>query len=257
MYNYLVSVITASYNSESFILRTIRSVQAQTMQDWEMLITDDCSKDTTVDILKEQAALDPRIKYFVLEKNSGAGVARNTSIEHASGRYIAFLDGDDMWSPLKLEKQISFMKTNNCAMSYTSHLTCDELDNVNGIVVCPKKHSLSDSKRDNKLGFSTVMYDTEKVGKIFMPSIRKRQDWGLNMSVLKKCGIAYGLVEPLTFYRRGQESLSKNKMTLAKYHIAVYQEVLGWSKIRAMLWQLFVYMPCWTWKKIVIRLYNR
>lgn len=257
MTKHMVSVITASYNSEAFILRTIRSVQAQTMQDWEMLITDDCSKDGTVDILKEQANLDSRIKFFVLKQNSGAGAARNASIEHASGRYIAFLDGDDMWSPLKLEKQLAFMKKKDCAMSYTSHLTCDELDNVNGIVVCPKKHTLLDSMRDNKLGFSTVMYDTEKVGKVFMPSIRKRQDWGLNMSVLKKCGTAYGLVEPLTYYRRGQESLSKNKMTLAKYHIAVYQEVLGWSKIRATLWQYLVYMPCWSWKKIVVSLYNR
>lgn len=257
MTKYMVSIITASYNSEAFILKTIRSVQAQTMQDWEMLITDDCSKDGTVDILKEQAALDSRIKYYVLEKNSGAGVARNTSIEHASGRYIAFLDGDDMWSPLKLEKQLSFMKKKDCAMSYTSHLTCDESDNVNGIVVCPKEHKLSDSKRDNKLGFSTVMYDTEKVGKVFMPTIRKRQDWGLNMTVLKQCGVAYGLVEPLTFYRRGQESLSKNKLSLAKYHIAVYQVVLGWSKTRATLWLLFVYMPCWTWKRFIVRLYNR
>ena len=253
----IVSIITATYNTEAFIKRTIQSVQNQSFQDWEMLITDDCSKDGTVDILKEQSSLDPRIKYFVLEKNSGAGVARNTSIVHASGRYIAFLDGDDMWSPLKLEKQLSFMQKNDCAMSYTSYLTCDEEDEVNGIVVCPREHSLSDSKRDNKPGFSTVMYDTEKVGKVFMPTIRKRQDWGLNMTVLRKCGKAYGLVEPLTLYRRGQESLSKNKKTLAKYHVAVYQVVLGWSKLKATLWFLFVYMPCWTWKRFVVSLYNR
>lgn len=257
MSNPIVSIITATYNSESFVSRTIRSVQEQTMQDWEMLITDDCSKDGTVALLKEQAEMDSRIKYFVLDKNSGAGVARNNSIEHASGRYIAILDGDDMWAPTKLEKQIAFMREKDCAMSYTSYLTCDEEDHVNGIVVCPKRHTLSDSKRDNKPGFSTVMYDTEKVGKVFMPTIRKRQDWGLNMTLLKQCGVAYGMIEPLAYYRRGQESLSKNKKSLVKYNVAVYQVVLGWSRFKATLWFLFVYMPCWTWKRFVIRLYNR
>lgn len=253
----LVSIITATYNTSLFVERTIRSVQNQTFQDWEMLITDDCSKDKTVGLIREYAAKDKRIKCFVLEKNSGAGIARNTSIEHARGRYIAFLDGDDMWAPSKLEKQLAFMKRNDCAMSYTSYLTCDEQDEVNGIIVCPHIHTLSDSKCDNKPGFSTVMYDTEKVGKVFMPTIRKRQDWGLNMMVLKKCRIAMGLVEPLTYYRKGQDSLSKNKKTLAKYHVAVYQEVLGWSKLRATLWFLFVYMPCWSWKRFVAGLYNR
>ena len=253
----LVSIITATYNTSSFIDRTIRSVQNQSFTDWEMLITDDCSKDNTVEIIKEMASKDERIKSFVLEKNSGAGVARNTSIEHAGGRFIAFLDGDDMWAPDKLEKQIAFMQKNDCAMSYTSYLTCDEQDVVTGIVVCPHKHTLADSKRDNKPGFSTVMYDTEKVGKVFMSTLRKRQDWCLNMTVLKKCGTAFGLVEPLTYYRKGQESLSKDKKSLAKYHVAVYQEVLGWSKLKATLWFLFVYMPCWSWKRFVVGLYNR
>lgn len=253
----LVSIITATYNSEAFILRTIMSVQSQTMQDWEMLITDDCSKDGTVSILQEQASLDSRVKFYVLDKNSGAGVARNNSISHANGRYIAILDGDDMWAPAKLEKQVSFMQKRNCAMSYTSYLVCDENDEVNGIVVCPKTHTLADSKRDNKPGFSTMMYDTEKVGKVLMPTIRKRQDWGLNMTLLKLCGTAYGLVEPLAYYRKGQESLSKDKKSLAKYHVAVYQVVLGWSKLKATLWFLFVYMPCWTWKRFVVSLYNR
>ena len=253
----LVSIITPTYNCEAFILRTIQSVLAQSFQDWEMLITDDGSTDNTVAVIQAQAAKDSRIKYFVLEKNSGPGVARNHSIEHASGRYIAFLDGDDMWAPDKLEKQVAFMQKKDCAMSFTSYLTCDGDDEVTGVVVCPKRHTLADSKRDNKIGFSTLMYDTGKVGKVLMPTIRKIEDWGLNMTLLKLCGMAYGLVEPLTYYRKGHESLSKDKLSLVKYNIAAYQVALGWSKLKATLWFLFIYVPCWAWKKLVVSLYNR
>lgn len=252
----LVSIVTSTFNCEAFILRTIQSVLAQSFQDWELLITDDGSTDDTVAVIQTQAAKDSRIKYFVLEKNSGPGVARNHSIEHASGRYIAFLDGDDMWAPDKLEKQVAFMQQQDCAMSYTSFFVCDDNDKVTGIVVCPKKHSLADSKRDNRVGFSTLMYDTSQVGKVFMPVIRKRQDWGLNMTLLKLCGTAYGLIEPLTYYRRRHDALSSDKLSLVKYNIAAYQVALGWSKLKATLWFLFIYVPCWAWKKLVISLYN-
>lgn len=253
----LVSIVTATFNCEAYILRAIQSVLAQSFQDWEMLITDDCSTDNTVSIIQAQAAQDSRIKCFVLDRNLGPGVARNHSIAQACGRYIAFLDGDDMWAADKLEKQVAFMKQKGCAMSYSSFLICDRNDEVNGIVVCPMMHSLAKSKRDNKVGFSTLMYDTDKVGKVFMPVIEKRQDWGLNMSILKKCGTAYGIIEALSYYRKRQDSLSSNKFSLVKYNIAVYQFVLGWSKLKATLWFLFIYVPCWAWKKLVIRLYNR
>ena len=253
----LVSIVTATFNCEAYILRAIQSVLAQSFQDWEMLITDDCSTDNTVSIIQALAAQDSRIKCFVLEKNSGAGIARNHSIAQASGRYITFLDGDDKWDSNKLEKQISFMRQNGCTMSYTSYLLCDVNDEVTGIVVCPKKHSLSECMKDDKAGFSTLMYDSIHVGKVFMPIIRKRQDWGLVLTLLKQCGVAYGIVEPLTVYRKRGESLSCDKFSLVKYNITVYQLVFGWSKLKATLWFLFVYMPNWAWKKLVVSLYNR
>lgn len=253
----LVSIVTPTYNSEAFILRTIQSVLRQSLQDWEMLITDDGSTDHTVAIIQAQASLDSRIKCFVLDKNSGAGVARNHSITHASGRYIAFLDGDDMWAPDKLEKQVAFMQQRDCTMSYTSYYTCEVNDEVSGIVICPREHSLADNKRDNKVGFSTLIYDAERLGKVLMPTIRRRQDWGLNMTLLKLCGNAYGMIEPLTYYRKREGSLSNDKLSMAKHSIDVYQIVLGWTKLKAILWFLFMYMPCWSWKKLVVSLYNR
>lgn len=252
----LVSIITPSYNCSEFIEKTIKSVQNQTYKNWEMLITDDCSTDNSVEIIKAFAFKDPRIKLFQLEKNSGAGVARNKSIEHAQGKYIAFLDSDDKWMPEKLEKQIAFMQEKQCGLSYTSMINIDEHDNEIGIEVAPKRHTLSQNKRDDKVGFSTAVYDQEVVGKIFMPTIRKRQDWGLVLSVLKKCKVAYGIKQPLAYYRIGHDSLSKNKLALVKYNIAAYKSVLGWSSLRAHLFFSFVYLPSYLSKKLFLKMIN-
>lgn len=252
----LVSIITPSYNCSEFIERTITSVQKQTYTNWEMLITDDCSTDNSVDIIREIAAQDPRIKLFLLDKNSGAGVARNKSIEQAQGKYIAFLDSDDMWMPDKLEKQISFMKTKKCALSYTSMVNVDEQDNEIGIEISPRKHTFNQNKRDDKVGFSSAIYDQELVGKIFMPTIRKRQDWGLVLSVLKMCKVSYGIKQPLAYYRMGHDSLSKNKLALVKYNIAAYKSVLGWGTLRAYLFFFFVYLPSYLSKKVFLKMIN-
>lgn len=252
----LVSIITPSYNSSKYIGECITSIQQQTYQNWELLITDDCSKDDTIDVVSKYAKKDKRVKCFKLDQNSGAGVARNNSIMQAKGRYIAFCDSDDMWMPNKLEKQIAFMKENGCALSFTSIMLCDERGVIKGLEVCPSSHTFKQNWCDNRVGTSTAIYDTQKVGKIFMPTLRKRQDWGLFMTILSKCGISMGLKQPLAYYRMGQESLSKNKKSLVKYNIAVYQTVLGWSYFRSLLFFLVVYMPCWTYKKWLMSRYN-
>lgn len=251
-----VSIITPTYNSADFVAETIAAIQAQTYTDWELLITDDCSTDNTVEIVKKYAAKDDRIKLFVLEKNGGGGVARNNSIEMAQGRYIAFCDSDDRWYPEKLEKQITFMQKNDCALSYTSYMTYSEEGEMNGIVVCPNQISFSSVKRDCKIGCLTAMYDTSKVGKIYLPLIRKRQDWGLWIKVLRECNIAYGMKEPLAIYRLRTNSISHNKFDLVKYNIGVYREVLGWTKLRATLYFMFCFMPSFIKKKIIHKLYN-
>src|SRR5690606_22928772 len=124
--NPLVSVITPSYNSESFIKQTIESVQSQTYQNWEMIIVDDCSTDKTIEIIHQKSKEDTRIHLIKLNENSGAAVARNTAIRNAKGKYIAFLDSDDFWLPNKLERQVQFMLEHDYAFSYTSYRIMNE-----------------------------------------------------------------------------------------------------------------------------------
>ncbi len=251
-----VSIVTPSYNCAAYIGETIEAIQAQTYNNWELLITDDCSSDSSREIIRKYAEKDPRIKLLCLSKNSGAGVARNNSIEAAKGRFIAFCDSDDRWYPDKLEKQLQYMVSKDCAMSYTSYMTCDEANKITGIVVCRKKETLKSMCKDDKMGFLTVIYDIEKTGKIFMPLMRKRQDWGLKLKVLKVCNEAYGMKEPLAYYRRHAGSISSNKRSLIKYNIAVYKEVLGWSKIRANLYFYFVFMPTHIKKLLFLKYLN-
>lgn len=252
-----VSIITPCYNSAKYIAATIDSIKAQTFEDWELLITDDCSTDDTVAIVESYAKDDERIKLFRLENNAGGGAARNNSIERATGRYIAFCDSDDRWYPEKLAKQLAFMEEKDCAFSYTSYMTCFEDGAIKGIVVCPHCETLRSNLRDSKIGCLTAMYDTEKVGKVYLPLIRKRQDWGLMIRILQRCGVAYGMKEPLALYRLREGSISSNKLDLVKYNIGVYRQVLGWSGVRSTLFFLLVFMPSYLKKKYIVRLYNK
>lgn len=256
MNNTLVSIITPTYNSGEFIAETIDSILSQSYKNWELLITDDCSKDNTIEIIEQYIKEDRRIKLFKLEKNSGAGVARNNSISKAQGRYIAFCDSDDRWYPEKLERQLLFMQKLGCDFSYSSYLTCTEEGENNGIIVCPKQITFNSNLKDCKIGCLTAIYDTQKIGKIYMPLIRKRQDWGLWMKVLKECKIGYGIKEPLAIYRLCNNSISSNKKSLIKYNIGVYQEVLGWSKLRATLFFIFCFTPAYIKKRLVNRIIN-
>ena len=253
----LVSIITPSYNNAEYIGATIESIMAQTYDNWELLITDDCSTDRSREVIEEYAERDPRIRLMCLDRNSGAGVARNNSIREAQGRYIAFCDADDRWYPEKLEKQLRFMKANDCAMAYTSYMTCDEGGEPIGIVVCRHKESLSSLMRDDKIGCLTVVYDAGKVGKVFMPELRKRQDWAMKLKVMQKCKAAYGLKEPLAYYRLRVNSISHNKLDLVKYNIAVYREVFGWSNLHASLYFAFAFMPSYILKRLGLRYINR
>lgn len=253
----LVSIITPSYNCADFIEDTIRSIQAQTYNNWELLITDDCSTDNTREIIRSLANKDSRIKLFCLVNNSGAGIARNNSIKEANGRYIAFCDSDDRWLPEKLEKQLHFMEKKDCCMSYTSYMTCHDTGEPPGIVISRRRETLSSMKRDDKMGFLTVIYDTSRIGKVYMPVLRKRQDWALKLKILQTCHFAYGMKEPLAIYRLRKDSISHDKWKLVKYNIAVYREVFGWSKFRSSLFFLMVFMPSYLLKKFELRRINR
>lgn len=253
----LVSIITPAYNCADFIADTIESIVSQTYTNWELLITDDCSTDGTCDVVARYTRKDERIRLFKLERNSGAGAARNNSITQASGRFIAFCDSDDRWYPEKLEKQLAFMAEKDCGLSYTSYMTCDEKGGEHGIVVCRKRETFFSTQCDCGIGCLTAVYDTEKVGKVMMPLIRKRQDWGLWLKVLSRCKVAYGMKEPLAIYRLRSDSLSRKKRSLIKYNLAVYKEVLGWSSFKSYLFFWLVFSPSYLTKKLGLFYVNR
>lgn len=219
-----VSIIMPSFNAEATLSDSIKSVQAQTLSDWELLITDDNSTDRTYEIALEFAAQDPRIKVFQLKKNRGAGMARNYSIEHARGRFIAFLDSDDLWLPEKLEKQLDFMRENDATLAYTAYQKFSSQGN-RGVVHVPRKVAYRQLLRSCAIGCLTAMYDTEKTGgKRYMSAIRKRQDYALWLSILKSSDYAWGLDEVLAKYR-SDRGMTANKFTVFKYQWAVYRDL--------------------------------
>ena len=253
----LVSIITPSYNSAPFIVETIESILSQTYANWELLITDDCSTDNSIEIIERYVQQDARIKLFRLTENSGAGICRNHSIREAKGRFIAFCDSDDCWKPEKLEKQLAFMLERDCALSYTSYLVCYEQSRITGIVVGRAKETYASMQRDDGIGCLTAVYDTQKVGKIYMPELRKRQDWGLWLKILEKCGVAYGMKEPLAIYRVRSGSISRNKLSLVKYNLNVYKKILRFSALKSYLFFYFVFLPTYFMKKLGQKYINR
>ncbi|MFW5821410.1 MAG: glycosyltransferase family 2 protein [Bacteroidota bacterium] len=234
----LVSIITPTYNSVNFIQSTINSIIEQTYTNWELLITDDCSNDGTWEILQKFAKKDKRIKIFRLEKNSGAGVSRNNSIKHATGRYIAFCDSDDLWEPEKLEVQIQFMIENNYVFTYGPYKVVDENRNYKGTFYPPEKLNYRDMLKSCSIGCLTAAYDTEKLDKLYMPSIRKRQDYALWLEILKKIEFAYSYKETLAVYTARSRSISSNKIFAAQYQWKIYREVEQLNIIKSLYYML-------------------
>ena len=230
----LVSIITPTYNCGKFIGRTIISVQNQTYSNWEMIIVDDCSTDDTKDEVSKYSAKDARIKYYCLDNNSGAAVARTEAMKLAEGEYMAFLDSDDIWKKDKLEKQLSYMKDNNINFCCTAYEQIDEDDNKLGKVI--KTVSKTNYNRlllDCPVGNSTVMYNVKNMGKFEVPNIRKRNDDALWLQMLKKEKYIIGMPDVLMEYRIRQNSISSNKFSLVKYHWKLYREIEHLSVIRS------------------------
>ncbi|OIJ21754.1 glycosyl transferase [Anaerobacillus alkalidiazotrophicus] len=248
--NRLVSVITPTYNSAKFIGETIESVLAQTYTNWEMVIVDDCSSDETVRIVKEYVAGDNRIKLIQLKENSGPAIARNTAIEHACGRYLAFLDSDDQWLPHKLERQLQFMQEHEIAFSFTDYMNMNEDGTETGVVThAPKEANYHQLLKHNTIGCLTVMLDTEKTGKVKMINIRTRQDYVLWLTICKQGFTAYGLQEVLANYRNVGNSVSNNKLKMAKQNWKVYRQIENISLVKS-LWY-FVHYVYFKLKKYV------
>lgn len=245
----LVSIIMPAYNSQEFIKKAIISIQAQSYRNWELLVIDDASKDSTVEEIEKLALNDPRINLIKNFTNRGAGVARNKGIEASGGRFIAFLDADDIWFPEKLSKQVNFMINNNLGMSYASYRLISEDGAVltKGVEALPVL-TFQKLLKSNYVGNLTGMYDVEKAGKILGPEFRKRQDWALWLSVLKKVGVAGGINEPLAAYRIRKNAISGNKLSLLKYNFLIYKEFMGWDYLKSSL-----YMTRFLWEHFQVK----
>ena len=221
----LVSIITPTYNCEDYIGETIESVIRQNYKNWEMIIVDDCSTDNSKEVINKYND-DGRIKYFCLESNSGAAIARTKAMELANGEYIAFLDSDDVWLEDKLLKQLQFMKKFNIAFSCTSYEQIDEKGNLlNRVVKTLPRIDYNRLLLDCPVGNSTVMYNVEKMGKFKVPNIRKRNDDALWLQMLKKEKYIYGMKEVLMKYRIRKNSISSNKLNVIKYHWMLYRDI--------------------------------
>lgn len=246
-----------SYNGAEFIADSIDSIISQTYRNWELIITDDCSSDGTQDIIRDYALRDSRIRCFCFEDNRGSGATRNKCIEESRGRYIAFCDSDDRWLPDKLERQLAFMQAHDYAFTFASYYTCNEAGHVGGIVIAPEKQTLTQTKHDDKIGFLTAMYDTKHCPKLYMPLLRKRQDWAYVLMIHKEVGAAYALTEPLAIYRLRQNSISRNKWSLIKYNAAVYREIFGYGKLHSYVYLFTFFLPTYFWKRIQNKMTER
>lgn len=229
----LVSVITAAYNAEAFIAETIASVQAQTLSAWEMLVADDASGDRTAEIIAGFVAQDPRVRLIRLEDNGGVARARNAALAAARGRFVAFLDSDDLWLPQKLERQIAFMREHDAAVSYTSFRRVDETGaRIGRLVAVPPRLTYRKLLRNTAIATLTGMVDTEKTGAIRMTEAR-RDDYILWLSILKRGFVAEGLQEDLARYRVVKGSLSSKPKRSAAWVWNVYRRVEGLGPLQS------------------------
>ncbi|MBC1457755.1 glycosyltransferase family 2 protein [Listeria newyorkensis] len=226
----LVSVIMPTYNSGEALHTSIRSIISQTYQNWELLVIDDCSSDETVENLMKLATEDARINPIFLKENRGSGFARNEGISRAKGQYIAFLDSDDLWHHEKLLKQLAFMKRQEYGFTFTAyHVFEKEPEQHKRTVRVPIKINYSQLLKNTIIGCLTVMIDREKVGEFRMPLLRARQDTATWLTILKQQDYAYGMDEPLAYYRVSKTSLSSNKWNMLKKNWQMYREHEGLS----------------------------
>ena len=212
-----VSIIMPSYNCAAFIPAAIQSVIDQSFTDWELIVVDDGSTDASLDIIQSFARADARIRPVCSATNRGAAGARNDALALARGRFIAFLDSDDLWKPEKLARQLAFMDQHGVAFCFTSYERISEDGRLVGTVRVKSPVSYPQLLRGNVIGCLTVVYDTKILGKVEMPNVPKRHDYGLWLALLKKVDTAVPLPDILATYRLRKTSISANKLSAA-YH---------------------------------------
>lgn len=235
----LVSIITPTWACADFIAETIKSIQCQTYQNWELLIQDDCSKDNTLEGVKPFMEADKRIKYECNPENSGAAITRNNALRRAKGRWIAFLDSDDLWLPEKLEHQLKFMVENGYAFSYHEYTEMSEDGKDLGVYV-------SGIKKVSKLamfmccwpGCLAVMYDRERIGLVQIKDVRKNNDTALWLKVVRKAP-CYLLKENLARYRRRKVSITPKPLWKRIWaHYPLFHVAEEMNPLMATFWTL-------------------
>ena len=226
----LVSIITPCYNSARFINECISSVLEQTYTNWELIIVDDASNDNSRELISNIAERDNRIKYVFLTKNIGVAGARNIALEMSAGRYIAFLDSDDVWKEEKLTTQIDFMQLHNISFSFSSYQPMSE----NGMeffreIKVPSKVDYNFYLKNTIIGCLTVVLDKDKLSDFKMPKLRTSQDMALWLSIMKGGVVAYGIEKSLAFYRIVGNSNTSNKFKVIQGVWRIYrvEEGLG------------------------------
>ncbi len=227
----LVSIVTPVYNLEKFITKTMDSVRAQSLEAWELLLVEDGSKDESVSVIRKylEETGDERIRLIIQEKNGGAARARNRGVKEARGRYLAYLDGDDLWTADKLKKQVRFMEETGAAFSFTGYEFADENGRGLGkIVRVPSVIDYKEALKNTTIFTSTVMFDLKQIPKekLEMPLI-KSEDTALWWRILREGRLAYGLDENLVRYRRAGKSLSSNKLEAVRRIWNLYRKAEG------------------------------
>lgn len=250
----LVSIITPAYNSEEFIGETIKSVLEQDYNNWEMIIVDDCSNDRTCEIVKSWQVKDNRIKLIRQKTNLGAASARNLALQNSKGRFIAYLDADDIWLSNKLSKQVQFMQDINCGFSCCSYEVIDsDGKSKNKFIKMKKEVDYMGFLCNNLLQTVGIMADLNIINRndLIMPPMRRRQDAATWLQVLKSGHKCYGLSEVLSKYRRVSNSLSSNKFKAVSGVWFLYRKVEKLNIVTS-IYCFIRYAILAVWKRIYI-----
>ena len=227
-----------AFNAENYIDSAIESVSKQTYTSWELLVVDDASQDKTLDLALNRASQDERIKVFSQSENGGVTKARNTALENASGKYIAFLDSDDLWETEKLDKQLKFMEREGCLVCYSAYRRIDENGARLGEVVPPKSVDYAKLLKSNFIGNLTGIYNSKVLGKEFLTDYR-HEDYVAWLELVKRAGEARGTTEILASYRVYRGSTSSNKLRTIMWQWRIYRSSQHIGIIRSGWLMLF------------------
>ena len=243
-----VSIIMPAYNAEKTISKSIESVQAQTYKNWELIITDDKSTDSTKNIIQKYAKEDLRVKYFSNNSDkSGAWAARNNSLKNVKGRYIAFLDSDDTWLPCKLQDQLVAMRSSGCSASHSAYYRVNKAGNYLGMKKAKKIVSYNDMLRKNHIGNLTGIYDVTKIGVVFQENVG-HEDYDMWLRILQKTD-SVGVQESCANYLVQPNSLSSNKLKAATWHYNILKKQPNVNRFKVYL--LFI---CYCFSAIKARI---